>query len=106
MISFVTEAELRFGARKADWGQQRLARMENRLRQAKTIWPNDETSLLEAYVQLRSWCVQAGHGLGQKDHEADRWIAATAKWLDVPLVAHDGIFRGVESLDLMTLLPD
>jgi hypothetical protein len=35
----------------------------------------------------------SGHGLAQKDHEADRWIAATAIWLKVPLVAHDAIFK-------------
>lgn len=32
----------------------------------------------DAYVDLRTWCVQTGHGLGAKDHEADRWVAAVA----------------------------
>jgi hypothetical protein len=31
-----------------------------------------------AYVDLRTWCVRHGHGLGAKDHEADRWVAAVA----------------------------
>jgi len=43
-------------------------------------------------------------GLGQKEHEADRWVAATAIWLDVALVAHDAIFANVEGLNLLTKL--
>lgn len=43
---------------------------------------------------------------GQKDHEADRWIAATAIWLQVPLVAHDRIFANVKDLELLTKLAD
>ncbi len=46
-----------------------------------------------------------GHGLGQKIHEADRWIAATAMLLNVPLVAHDAVFRDVHGLELITTLP-
>jgi predicted nucleic acid-binding protein len=53
---------------------------------------------------LRTWCVKNGHGLGQKEHEADRWVAATALHLDVPLVAHDAIFRSVTGLELVTRL--
>jgi predicted nucleic acid-binding protein len=45
-----------------------------------------------------------GHGLAQKDHEADRWIAATTIWLKVPLVAHDAIFKNVDGLELLTRL--
>jgi hypothetical protein len=60
--------------------------------------------LTDAYVALRYWCVRAGHALGQKHHEADRWVAATAMWLGVPLVAHDAIFASVEGLNLLTKL--
>lgn len=31
--------------------------------------------------------------MGQKGHDGDRWIAATAVRLEVPLVTHDAIFR-------------
>ena len=37
----------------------------------------------------------------KKDHEADRWVAATAMRLDVPLVAYDAIFSDVENLKLI-----
>jgi predicted nucleic acid-binding protein len=39
--------------------------------------------------------------LGQREHNADRWIAATAIRLGVPLVSKDGIFQvQLETLDL------
>ena len=47
---------------------------------------------------------QEGHGLGQKDHEADRWVAATMMWLGLPVVAHDAIFANVEGLNQLTKL--
>jgi predicted nucleic acid-binding protein len=102
LVSFVTAAELRFGARLGGWGTQRLRLLDRELERAETIWPGLE--LLDAYVALRCWCVRAGHALGQKHHEADRWVAATAMWLAVPLVAHDAIFAGVEGLNLLTKL--
>jgi hypothetical protein len=37
-------------------------------------------------------------------HEADRWIASTALWLGVPLVAHDSVLREVLGLTLLTTL--
>ena len=101
-ISFVTEAEMRFGARWARWGEARLVRMEAVLASADVIVPGPE--LIEAYVRLRHQCVSIGHGLAQKDHEADRWVAATALWMGLPLVAHDRIFIDVAGLELLTLL--
>ena len=101
-VSFVTEAEVRFGARLAGWGLARLRTLEQRLAAVEVVWPGPE--LVEEYAELRSRCVRAGHGLGQKAHEADRWIAATAIWLQVPLVSHDGIFSGVDRFATLTLL--
>jgi predicted nucleic acid-binding protein len=102
LISFITVAELRFGAQLAAWGPRRLRRLGRELERAETIWPGPD--LIDAYAALRAWCVKAGHGLGQKEHEADRWVAATAIWLDVPLVAHDAIFANVGGLNLFTKL--
>lgn len=39
-----------------------------------------------------------GHALGQKIHEADRWVAATALALELDLVAGDRIFDDVPGL--------
>jgi len=54
-------------------------------------------------TQLRADCVDAGHALGQKEHTADRWIAATAIRLGIPLVSNDRIFAGAPGLQLETL---
>ena len=94
-------AELRFGARLAAWGPQRLRKLDHELERAETIWPGPE--LIEAYVALRCWCVRAGHALGQKDHEADRWVAATAMWLGVSCEGPgQGMSRGLGLIILGT----
>ena len=102
VISFITVAELGYGARLAGWGPERLQRLEYEIARAETVWPGP--SLAEAYASLRTWCVRTGHGLGQKDHEADRWVATTAIWLQTSLVAHDRIFANVKDLELLTKL--
>jgi predicted nucleic acid-binding protein len=38
--------------------------------------------------------------LAQEIHDADRWVAATAVRLDLPLIANDKIFDDVSSLQL------
>lgn len=70
-VSFVTVAALRYGARLAGWGDQRLRRLEARLGEAQTVWAGE--GLVDAYVSLRQKCTTSGHALGQKQHEADRW---------------------------------
>jgi tRNA(fMet)-specific endonuclease VapC len=100
IISFVTVAELEYGARLAGWGPERLRRLEREIARAEIVWPGP--NLTQAYASLRAWCVRTGHGLGQKEHEADRWVAATAIWLQIPLVAHDAIFTNVKDLELLT----
>jgi predicted nucleic acid-binding protein len=102
VISFITVGELRYGAKLAGWGPGRLSSLERELAQVDTVWPGP--NLTETYATVRTWCARAGHGLGGKDHEADRWIAASAIWLSIPLVAHDAIFANVKDLTLLTKL--
>lgn len=102
VISFQTAAEIRYGALRGAWGRRRLDRVDGLLAEATTVFPNGE--LVLEYAQLRHECTQAGHALGQKHHEADRWIAATARWLRVPLLAHDAVFRGAPGLEVLTEL--
>jgi predicted nucleic acid-binding protein len=59
--------------------------------------------LVAVYARLRADCVAAGHALGRKEHAADRWIAATAIRLEIPLVSNDGSFRGAPGLKPETL---
>src|SRR4051812_4875233 len=76
LISFLTLAELEFGFRRRDWGSARLRRARQHVRRAEIVWPGP--ALLTSYVELRVACERCGHALAQTDHDADRWIAATA----------------------------
>ncbi|EUA41507.1 hypothetical protein I553_3398 [Mycobacterium xenopi 4042] len=47
---------------------------------------------------MRARCSQVGHALGNKLHDGDRWIAAAAIRLGIPLVSHNGLFDGAPVL--------
>ncbi len=98
LVSFITVAELRFGASLASWGERRLVELEERLDAAEVVWPGPR--LAAGYVDLRTWATRAGHPLSGRAHEADRWIAATALSLDQPLVTSDLVFASVPGLDV------
>lgn len=98
VLSFQTVAELRFGALRQGWGAHRLDRLDERVAQAHVVWAGPE--LLDAYVELRVRCEKVGHALAQSHHDADRWIAATAVRLGIPLVSHDSVFEGAPGLML------
>lgn len=55
IISFVTVAEIEFGAAVAGWGQARAQRLDSEPRRAEVVWPGPD--LVRSYVQLRAWCV-------------------------------------------------
>ena len=80
-----------------------MLRMEATIERVEVVHSGPE--LVAVYAQLRADCVAAGHALGQKEHTADRWIAATAIRLGLPLVSNDGIFRAAPGLQLETLPP-
>jgi hypothetical protein len=100
-ISFQTAAELRYGGIRRGWGGPRMLRMEATIERVEVVHSGPE--LVAVYAQLRADCVAAGHALGQKEHTADRWIAATAIRLGIPLVSNDRIFAGAPGLQLETL---
>ena len=59
--------------------------------------------LVTICAQLRADCAAIGHALAQREHNADRWIAATAIRLGIPLVSNDTIFKAVPGLALESL---
>lgn len=97
-VSFQTVMELRFGALRRGWGAARMLRLETTIRRAEIVHTGPELVMICA--QLRADCERVGHALGQREHNADRWIAATAMRIGVPLVSNDGIFRDVPGLAL------
>jgi len=96
MISFATVTELRYGAAKAGWGELRQRGLERDLARVVIVQPDDQ--LMQVCAELRVGCERAGLALGQKVHEADRWIAATAMRLAVELVSDDAVFADVPGL--------
>lgn len=100
--SFQTVAELYFGALQRGWGASRMLKMEAKLGCVEVVHSGPELVLVHA--RLRVACLRIGHALAQRAHEADRWIAATALPLGVPLVSDDQIFRDVPGLTLEAAL--
>jgi predicted nucleic acid-binding protein len=102
LVTPQTLAEARYGALKAKWGPVRLRRLAELTARTRRLPVDPET--IEAAAQLRNRCRLIGHGLHQRAHNADLWIAAAAiRWV-VPLVAHDAVFIGCPGLDLRTQL--
>jgi predicted nucleic acid-binding protein len=100
LLAFQTVMELRYGALRAGWGELRRRRLERRVAELTVIQPDDSTITTCAVLRMR--CNQIGHALGDKLHDGDRWIAAAAMRIDVPLVSHDGLFDGAPGLELIT----
>lgn len=73
--------------------------MERNLGQVGVASVDDR--LAQTYAELKDRCVRSGHALGQKAHDGDRWIAATAIRYEIPLVSHDGVFNSVPGLSLI-----
>ena len=96
LVSFATVTELRYGALKAGWGELRRRGLERTVAPLVVVQPDDE--LMTVCAELRDRCERRGLALGQKIHEADRWIAATAVHLGLDLVSDDAVFRDVEGL--------
>ena len=99
-VSFQTVAEVRYGALLRGWGDARLRRMEAALGRIEIVYPGRD--LIRTYAELRVACQSAGHALSQREHDADRWIAATAIRLGIPLVSNDGIFENTPGLAVET----
>lgn len=102
VLPFTVVAEMRFGAEVAGWGARRRSVLDRLVARSGVVAPLRDVT--DAYVDRRSWCVRNGHGLGAKDHEADRWVAAVALAGKLPLATEDSIFDGLPAL--LRLGPD
>jgi predicted nucleic acid-binding protein len=100
VIALQTLAELRTGALQAGWGELRRLRLERSLADFTTARPDDATATV--YATVRNHCRRIGHALAEKIHDGDRWIAAAALQLRVPLVSHDALFRDVPGLAVIS----
>ena len=98
VLSFQTVAELRYGALLRGWGATRLRRLDAALARTEVVHTGPD--LIRVYAELRVACKRVGHALCQRGHDADRWVAATALRLGIPLVSNDRIFEGTPGLVL------
>lgn len=80
-----------------------MLKLESRIAAAEIVHSGPD--LIAVCAQLRLDCHRAGHPLAQKIHDADRWIAATAVRLDLPLVTNDGILVDVPGLTRLWRVP-
>ncbi len=83
VVSFMTIAELYQWAYQRNWGEKRLAWLEDRLH-TFVIAPYDN----DLCRQWAAICVQRQRS-GKPISAQDAWIAATALRHDVPLVTHN-----------------
>ena len=97
-LSFQSVAELRYGAIKAQWGEQRREELERRIRRFVVLSIDDLT--VRAWAELRA----AAEAKGMPKQVGDLWIAATAKRHDIPLLTRDIDFY--EGLDIDIIRPE
>lgn len=79
-----------------------MLKMEAKLARVEVVHSGPE--LVVVHARLRVACLRIGHALAQRVHEADRWIAATALRLGVPLVSDDQMSPEVPGLTLEAAL--
>lgn len=104
VLPFTVVAEMRFGAEVAGWGARRRGAMERLVARSGVMPPLEEVTA--AYVDVGAWCVRNGHGLGAKDHAADRWVGAVAIAASLPLASEDTIFDDVPMIKRVSPDPD
>lgn len=99
LLPFQTVAELRYGAIHAGWGELRKRGLERRLSEWTIVRPDDRA--MTTYAELRHGCTDAGHPLGAKTHDGDRWIAAIAIRVGGTVVSDDRIFEDAPGVQLL-----
>lgn len=95
-LSFMSVAELYFGAYKDNWGSTRLAELENAMKNY-VVLPYDY-SVCQTWARLR--CEQKARGRDMK--LGNLWIAATALQHDCALATNNRKdFEGIVGLELI-----
>lgn len=93
--SHITVAELMAAAKHPGAVQGRIDVLRGQIALLRVEWPTME--IVERYSDLKAQ-LSKGHRLAAKAAEADRWIAATALVLDLPVLSNDGAYANVPDL--------
>jgi predicted nucleic acid-binding protein len=99
-VATQTRAEVLAGLAQRDVGAARRSLLLEQLDKTTTVPVTED--VITAYADLQARCFHRGHALHQKRHTGDRWVAATAIAMDIPLLALDGIYRGVPGVPLFS----
>ncbi len=99
-IAFQTLTELLVGFETQGWDRLRFERAMDRFRLIPFV-----EELIPIHVRLRAESVRRSRaGRGRTLGAADAWIAATARWLNVPLVTHDRALSQAPEITVITEL--
>jgi predicted nucleic acid-binding protein len=96
VLSFQTIAEMRFGALKANWGEPRRSRLEEFFASFYILEYTDQLATCWAEI------MHEARRVGRRLEAGDAWIAATARYLDAPLLTDDKDFS-VEACPSITV---
>lgn len=83
-VTFITVAEVNYGAMLAGWGDTRIADMREKIKKVVNLPYDDQLPIL--WAEIRTWATRSGHALGQPEHNNDLWVAASAVYYDAPLL--------------------
>ena len=96
-LSFMTYAELRVWQIDRHWGPNLVAKLDCAL--LRFSIQNSNSSICEIWAEIMFESKTKGEPI---DHPY-AWIAATAIYLDVPLISHNSKhFKNISRLDLIT----
>lgn len=95
-VSFITVAELQFGAERRGWKLRRRDQLDRALAEYQVL-PFKE-GMERVYAQLMT----ERQRIGRPMEKSDAWIAATALYHKAPLVTHDGNFAATPGLRVIT----
>ena len=93
-------AEIHFGAALGGWGRRKLEELQSFLKRFTHVPDTEE--IAEVCGQIRAQYARVGRAISWPDACA----AASALWLQVPLVTHDRDHEGIPGLQVLTLHDD
>lgn len=100
LIALQTRAELLTFPAMGKLGERRAAEVRRQIDRTPTVPVT--AAVVDAWVGLTVDCRLLNHPLGYKAHAADRWVAATAMALAVPLLAVDAGYKDTPGLTLLS----
>lgn len=96
-LSFMTLAELRLWSVSGNWGAKRKSQLESYLKRFSIV--HSRVEICEAWAEI----IDDGKRNGKIIATSDAWVAATALFLNIPLVTHNqSDFQGVKGLTIIS----